>query len=686
MIGLSTIANPSSRLSAFPSDPLLRSAYSLILNVVLTSGLGVLFWVVAARMFPAAEVGRDSALLSAMLLLSAVCQLNLSSGLLRFLPIIKLNPVKAVLGSYGLAGVASALGATAFVLIAPRLSASYQFLSHDPTLAIIYVGGTTSWGVFVLQDSVLTAMRRTHWVPLENGVFGVLKIVALPLLLAAGSLHAVFVAWVIPMVMLVVPVNYAIFKRFMPALTAAKGQLSPVERFGWRGLMRFLAADSVATIFIQAGSSLVPVLVVAILGSSLGAYFYVPFTIITAFDSLFLSVTVSMTVEASRANDRLAELARTTVRRFGGPFAAGVVVLVAGAGLILLPYGAAYAHAGAPVLRLLAAASVFRAVSNLYSAICRVQGRAGRVMALQAALFVMTVGLTLGLASHRGLTGVGIAWLCANGIASCAVAPSFFRALRPARRAGPATVAPTSAAARSSRYMFLIVTKPGPESCANLAKLVGSIERQGIVGDLVLVMRGGVDGAPALGRRFAHRRTTAVGGLSIYPVEAPLKIGRSRARNLGLARAERLGLLDAARIVAFPDDDARYPDGLLHRVDRLMAGETAIVCGPSAPARDQVDAKSFPEPGHLRVVAVAQTLRLRRRADRRELTAARTIRVVNSSNIFVHASVVRQVGRFDERQGLGASFAAVDYVLRARAAGFRGVYDFASERILVEHS
>lgn len=655
MIGLSTTVNRSSRRSAFPSDPLLRSAYSLILNVVLTSGLGVLFWVVAARMFPAAEVGRDSALLSAMLLLSAVCQLNLSSGLLRFLPIIKLNPVKAVLSSYGLAGIASALGATAFVLIAPRVSASYQFLSHDPPLAIMYVAGTTSWGVFTLQDSVLTAMRRTHWVPLENGLFGVLKIVALPLLLAAGSLHAVFVAWVIPMAMLVVPVNYAIFKRFMPARAAAEGQLSPLERFGWWGLMRFLAADSVATIFIQAGSSLVPVLVVAILGSSLGAYFYVPFTIVTAFDSLFLSVTVSMTVEASRANDRLTELARTTVRRFGGLLGAGVVVLIAGAGLILLPYGPGYAHAGAPVLRLLAAASVFRAVSNLYSAICRVKGRAGRVLALQAALFVMTTGLTLVLASHRGLTGVGIAWLCANGIVSCAVAPSFFRALRHGPRAGGAQATLTNAPTRSPRYMFLTVTRPSPESRANLDKLVGSIERQGIVGDLVLVMFGGVDDAPALGRRFAHRHTTAVGGLSIYPVKAPSTIGLNGARNLGLSRAERLGLLDAAGIVAFPDDDASYPDDLLHRIDGLIDDENAIVCCPYAPASDQIDENRFS-------------------AGRRELTAALAVRVVNSTNIFAHVSVVRQVGRFDERLGLGASFAAVDYVLRARAAGFRGVY------------
>jgi hypothetical protein len=67
-----------SRLARDASDPLLRSAYSLMLNVVLTSALGFAFWVAATRMFSSSTVGRDSALLSAMLTLSTICQLNLS--------------------------------------------------------------------------------------------------------------------------------------------------------------------------------------------------------------------------------------------------------------------------------------------------------------------------------------------------------------------------------------------------------------------------------------------------------------------------------------------------------------------------------------------------------------------------------------------------------------------------------
>jgi O-antigen/teichoic acid export membrane protein len=412
------------------ADPLLRSAYSLILNVVVTSVLGLGFWIAAARMFAPSTVGRDGALVSAMILVSTICAMNLGSAILRFLPISKLDPARVVLGAYAATILVSAVGGTAFVLVAPRLSDGFSFLAHDTTLAAVYVFAVTAWGVFALQDSVLTALRRAPWIPLENAVFGVLKVAALPVLLAAGSLHAVFIAWVVPVVLLLVPVNYLIFSRAIPGRPDVSDEPSPIERFGRRGLARFLANDYLATIFIQASTTLLPVLVVALLGSSQGAFFYMPFTIISAFDLLFINVAASMTVEASMAGERLSELARATVRRFGGVLVAGVLVVVAGGGLLLLPFGSAYADGGGALLRLLACASVFRAIIGLYSAICRVQGRAGKVLVIQAAVFVLVIGLAPLLGHSHGLEGIGLAWLVSNGLVACAVIPATVRVLR----------------------------------------------------------------------------------------------------------------------------------------------------------------------------------------------------------------------------------------------------------------
>lgn len=399
-------------------EPIESTSYSLALNVVLTSGTGAVFWVIAARLCTPEQVGRDSALVAAMLLLSTVCSLNLASAIMRFLPIIKLNATSSILGSYALAAAASAIGGLIYVLVAPAVDHKFAFLSENHWLAVIFVLSVVSWTVFTLQDAVLTAMQQAHWVAVENGLFGVLKIAVLPIALAikATSDHAVFTSWMLPMVLLLIPVNWAIFRRFAPSRNAPEHELSPVERFGRRGIALFMARDYAASLFLQAATTALPIVVVALLGARQGAEFYIPFTIISAVDLLFLNVASSLTVEAARAPDRLRELVVLVVRRFSWLLSAIVLILALGAHFVLLPYGTTYAYAGTTLLRLLAITTVFRAITSLRCAVWRVEGHADRVLYVQALGFALTIGFVVVIGRGHGLAGVGLGWLAGNTI------------------------------------------------------------------------------------------------------------------------------------------------------------------------------------------------------------------------------------------------------------------------------
>lgn len=412
-----------SLLRRIAADPLLRSAYSLVLNVIVTSALGIAFWITAARIFPAGAVGRGSALVSAMIAVSTVCGLNLSSATLRFLPISKLSPAHAVLGAYGVTALLSAVGGVAFVLIAPQLSTAYTFLACDPVLAVLWVGAVVAWGIFTLQDAVLAALREAPWVPVENSIFGAIKLVLLPALFALGAANAVFIAWAIPMVLLLVPVNFLIFRLFIPARRKVFPDMSPVEQFGWRGLARFVANDYLALILVQVSSTLLPALVAGLDGSVAAAYFYMPFTIVGAFDTIFFQVCSSLTVEAAMDPSQLTSIVRRAIKRFGGLLVGGVILLVAGATELLLPFGQRYVHGGSHVLVLMACASPFRAIVDLYCAVCRIRGSTLPVLTIQACLFVLTVGLTTVLGGAHGLLGVGLAWLVANAVTGIVVLP-----------------------------------------------------------------------------------------------------------------------------------------------------------------------------------------------------------------------------------------------------------------------
>ena len=90
-----------SRTRAHLSEPLFRNAYSLMVNSIMSSGLGLVFWIVAARIYPTETVGRDSAMVAAMVTLLTICQLNLGNAIPRFMPLVA-DPAQALRKLYAL--------------------------------------------------------------------------------------------------------------------------------------------------------------------------------------------------------------------------------------------------------------------------------------------------------------------------------------------------------------------------------------------------------------------------------------------------------------------------------------------------------------------------------------------------------------------------------------------------------
>jgi O-antigen/teichoic acid export membrane protein len=426
-----TAARLHERARADAADPLLRSAYSLTLNGTLTAGLGVVFWIVAARLYEPDAVGRDAALISAMMNLSVLSLLNLNNAVTRFLPSLERGTARALLRAYGASGAAALAAGVAFVSTAPLISNEFAFFRDDWLTAALYVCAQVLWTWFVLQDAALTAVRRAPWVIVDNGLFGVLKLVALPVLAAVGAAHGVFTAWVLPVAALLVPINYLLFRRFVPHhVRVNRPTGSSLSRRGRRRLVGFLAQDYGATVLRNFGFAALPLLVVAAVGSAGNAYFYIPFAIVVVFDELFYAVGRSLVVEGALAEHKIKALAHTVVRRFVLILVPGVLLLVSAAPLILLPFGQEYVGASTPVLRVLACASIFQAAIALYGALARLQGLGLRILAVQAVLTALLLLATLFLAEPLGPEGVALAWLGSSAVVALAILPSLVRFLR----------------------------------------------------------------------------------------------------------------------------------------------------------------------------------------------------------------------------------------------------------------
>lgn len=412
---------------------LFRNAYALMAATVLSSVLGMGFWAVAARLYDTDTIGRASAAISAMLLLCNAAQLNLSVGMMRFLPVSRGTERRVILVSYTVAACAGLVAATGFLLIAPAVSGQVSFL-RDSGVSTLFLVGVVTWVVFSLQDSALTGIRATLWVPVENVVFGLLKLALLVVLATALASTGILTAWVVSMLVMLVPVNWLIFVKLLPR----SGSAAPEARAPGLGEMaRFIGVDYVGTLLSHLSSTALPLLVIALAGPKESAVFFVAWTISAGLDFIATGTASSFLVEGASREDHVHSYRRAAARRASILLLPAVVLTSVLAGPLLSVFGHEY-RAARWALVLLAVAAVPRMFLLLRISFLRIQRRIRTVVLLQALGCVSMLGLSaLGLSLGGGSLAVAASWLTTEVLVLGASEIAIRRGPRPSHAAAP---------------------------------------------------------------------------------------------------------------------------------------------------------------------------------------------------------------------------------------------------------
>jgi O-antigen/teichoic acid export membrane protein len=406
--------------------PLFGNAYALTVNTAVTATLGSVYWVIAARLYSPRELGLGAAAVSTMTFLSNLSQLNLNAALSRFLPESGPSGARLVVYAYGASSLVAIMISSIFLAVVSRVSDHLAFLTGNPLVAVLFCLSVAAWGIFTLQDSVLTALRGAVWVPVENATFGVAK--ALLLVALAGTLPSlgIFLSWNAPVVVALFPVNLLVFRLLLPRLRS----LGTARLPDWRVLRRFVALDYLGFLFMQAGTNALPLLVTARLGAAANGRFYVAYAIGNALELVAYNFGVSLTVESSRDQSRLAFYTQQILRRGFLLFTPGVMLLWLAAPLLLTVFGKGYAQSSATLLRLLLLAVLPKLLVAIFVAVSRVQKRVGRIIVVQALTSTLVLSLSLAFVGRLGILGVGVAYLISQAVVAAAVLPSLVRLLR----------------------------------------------------------------------------------------------------------------------------------------------------------------------------------------------------------------------------------------------------------------
>ncbi|MFJ1708368.1 lipopolysaccharide biosynthesis protein [Kitasatospora sp. NPDC088346] len=410
---------------------LLRNGRILAASAVLAAGLGALFWLLAARWFTAAAVGRSYALLSAAMLLATLGSLNLGDVLVRFLPTAGVRGRWLVMRCYGVAAGTSAAVAVGFVLLADRISPGLTDL-REPLSAVLFVVATAGYAVFVLQDGALTGLRRPGWVLAENLVFAVAKALGLALCAALAVAAGILLSWAAGLALAVALANAVLFARALPAARHSGG--GAPDRGRPRAMARYAAADYVGQLGQVAVSKSLPLLVLARLGAEQTAYYSLAYLVTDTLYQAAYSMGQSLTVEGAAEPERLAEHARRMLWHTAALITPAAAVTVVAAPWILRLFGADYAEHGTTVLRLMALSAVPNVLFGVAVHVARVRQALTFLTGLQLAFAALLLALVLVLMPRHGLAGVGAAWLATASLLAlvlAATAPRWLPSGRP---------------------------------------------------------------------------------------------------------------------------------------------------------------------------------------------------------------------------------------------------------------
>jgi O-antigen/teichoic acid export membrane protein len=406
-----------------------REGYALVLSSGIGSLLGLLYWVVAARSYAAVIVGLNSAVISAMMFVAGISQLNLANAAVRFLPTAGVASTRFVTAIYLVTFGSCLVASTIFLAGAGIWTPTLRFLQDVPGPAIAFTISAMAWGAFNLQHSILAGLRRAVWVPIENGVYSVGKLALLALFALILPQWGIFASWTSALAMTILPTAALIYGRLIPRHREVTGVGVAAPRLST--VARYLSGDYFGGLCWLASTSLVPIIVFQQAGAAANAYYSLSWVMVLPLYAIGASIGWSFVASAVFETGILRTHGYRMLLQTSLLVVPMTIALIIGAPYILRIFGGDYAEQGTSVLRLLALAALPGTINTMYANVARVQRRMARVAMVFGGQSVIVLGLTWLLLKPYGLPAVGVAWLVGQSAVAIVVATHTLVALRP---------------------------------------------------------------------------------------------------------------------------------------------------------------------------------------------------------------------------------------------------------------
>jgi len=404
----------------------LASTSTLLLGTtVITSVLGFVYWLVAARTFTESVVGLAAAMVASMTLLGTIAVLGFGTLLIRELPEQRGDRLGLILSALSTSAIAGVVAGALFVPAAGLLSDELAILRTGPIAPWLFSLGVGATAFVIVLDQALIGLGAPQLQLVRNTVFSVSKLailIAAAVLMAASiDSVALLATWLVAYVVSALAV--ALLLRGRRDLGEAKVSVRPIRALGGEALKHHMLNVS-----LQSPSWAMPIIVTATVSAEANAAFYVAWTV--AGFTFFVPNALTLALFALRSRSTEEPLWRSLRVTLWGSAGASLLALAGVAVLgrpLLSVFGGSYERDGYLPLVILASGVLPLILKDHYIVVKRLERGLGRPTVYAMVGGLLEVGFAAAGALIGGVVGLSIGLVLAFWIEGLVVVPALYR-------------------------------------------------------------------------------------------------------------------------------------------------------------------------------------------------------------------------------------------------------------------
>lgn len=393
-------------------DPIYINSYYMMIDSIIGSILGFLFWITATHFYDTSEIGLTVALISASGIVVNISKLGLDNSVIRFLA--NEEDQKSFINTcLTIVSIISIFISMIFILGIDILAPKLIFVSNSLfSILILFLFNIIATSL-IITGYVFIALRNTKYYLFQNFIFQSLKI-PLPILFTAFAAYGILLSWCIAMttaflVSIIFLIRY-IVPSYIPYPTISKKIINKIFHFS--------AGNYITSIIAGVSSSILPLMILHFLTPADSAYYYISFTIAGTLFIIPSAFSMSLYAESSFKEETFILNLKKVLKQTYFLLIPSVTFIIIFGDELLSLFGTDYSTSGQLLLSILAISSLFLPLNTFYNTYLRVQLRIRELFVITIVNVLLLIGAAYILLPILGLIGIGIAYIVAAALVS----------------------------------------------------------------------------------------------------------------------------------------------------------------------------------------------------------------------------------------------------------------------------